>query len=130
MAQLSFTVHIDSLDINNESFSKTLIGPDWFNAADYPKAVFVSERIERKGNTEGLVSGQLTLKGVTKPVTFSVKFNGGLKNPLSRKQTLGFEASGKIKRSDFGVDKFLSIAGDKFDFDTVRLSFNGEFQKS
>jgi len=118
------------LDINNESFQKTLLGADWFDANNHPTARFVSKEIIRDGEKSGTISGDLTIKGTNKPVSFDVQFNGGLKNPLSRKHTLGFEAIGQIKRSDFGITKYLSIAGDKFDFDTIRIKFNGEFQKN
>ena len=129
-ARLIFTANIASLDINNESFQKTLLGADWFDANNHPTARFVSKEIIRDGEKSGTISGDLMIKGTTKPVSFDVQFNGGLKNPLSRKHTLGFEAIGQIKRSDFGITKYLSIAGDKFNFDTVSIKFNGEFQKN
>jgi len=82
-----------------------------------PEAIFVLDNVRVTGGNTGIASGQLTLRGVTNPVTFDAEFLAGLTNPLTRKYTVGFEA------------KLLSFAGDKFDFDTVKLEFNGEFQR-
>jgi polyisoprenoid-binding protein YceI len=129
-ASLRAAVQTASLDVNNESFAKTLIGPEWLDSGAYPEAVLVVDNVAVTGGNTGTASGELTLRGVTNPVSFDVQFLAGATNPLTRKYTVGFEAKAKIKRSDFGIDKFLSIAGDKFDFDTVEIEFNGEFQRS
>ena len=128
-AQMVLTADISSLDVNNESFEKTLIGDGWFDAGSYPEARFVLSGLSKTGQDTATATGQLTLKGVTNPVTFDVRFIGAINNPLTRKYTLGFDAKGRIKRSDYGITKLLSVAGNKFDFDTVDLHFNGEFQK-
>jgi polyisoprenoid-binding protein YceI len=61
------------------------------------------------------VTGDLTFHGVTKPVTLAVKFNGAGTNVLDKKYTAGFEVSGKIKRSDFGVKTYVPLIGDDVD---------------
>ena len=61
------------------------------------------------------VAGTLTLHGVTKPVTFSVKFNGAGVNALDKQYTVGFEVRGRIKRSEFGVTKYIPLVGDDVD---------------
>ena len=129
-AKLRAVVQTASLDVNNESFAKKLIGEEWLDSGAHPKALFVLDSVSVTGGNTGKASGQLTLRGITQPVTFDVEFLAGLTNPLTRKYTVGFEARGEIKRSDYGIDKYLSIAGDKFDFDTVKLEFNGEFQRN
>lgn len=127
-AKLQATVQTNSLDVNNADFERRLIGKDWLDSGAFPEAVFTLDNVEVTGGNTGLARGQLTLRGITMPVTFETQFIGGLTNPITRKYTIGLEAHGEIKRSDYGIDKYLSIAGDKFDFDTVRLEFNGEFQ--
>lgn len=129
-AKMRVSVQTASLDVNNDSFAKTLTGQEWLDSAAHPEAVFVLYEVTVTGGNTGTASGALTLRGVTHPVSFEVVFLAGLTNPLTRKYTIGFEAKGKIKRSDYGIDKYLSIAGDKFDFDTVEIEFNGEFQRS
>ncbi|WP_371397841.1 YceI family protein [Fretibacter rubidus] len=128
-AKMVLTAQVDSLDVNNDSFAETLIGESWFDASAHPEARFVLNGITQTGQDRATATGELTLKGVTNPVTFDVRFIGAINNPLTRKYTLGFEAKGSIKRSDYGITRLLSVAGDKFDFDTVHLHFNGEFQK-
>lgn len=128
-AKMRMVVKTASLDVNNEKFEKTLTGDEWLNSAAFPEASFVLDNVTITGGNNGKASGQLTLRGVTQPVEFQVEFLAGLTNPLTRKYTVGFEAHGEIRRSDYGIDKYLSIAGDKFDFDTVKLDFIGEFQR-
>lgn len=127
-AQLHATVQTASLDVNNADFARKLTGEDWLDSGAHPEATFNLSSVEVTGANTGLARGELTLRGITLPVTFETEFIAGLTNPLTRKYTIGFEARGEIKRSDYGIDKYLSIGGDKFDFDTVRLEFNGEFQ--
>ena len=128
-AKMSMVVQTASLDVNNEDFAKTLTGDEWLDSGAHPEAIFVLDNVVVTGGNTGRASGQLTLRGITQPVTFDVEFLAGLTNPLTRKYTVGFEARGEIKRSDYGINKYLSIAGDKFDFDTIKLEFNGEFQR-
>lgn len=129
-ARATLTAQTASLDVNNSNFQAKLIGPSWLDSAAYPQAVFTLENITVTGENTGIARGALNLKGIVQPVEFKVKFLGGLKNPLTRKYTVGFEARGAIKRSDYGITKYLSMAGDKFDFDTIEIEFNGEFQKT
>jgi polyisoprenoid-binding protein YceI len=68
--------------------------------------------------------GDLTLHGVTKSVTLDARFIGSGVNPLDKKYTAGFEITGDIKRSDFGVTKYVPLIGD-----TVHLSINAAFEK-
>lgn len=128
-AALRAVVQTASLDVNNEKFERTLRGPQWLDSGAYPEAVFRLESVSVTGENEGRAEGRLTLRGITQPLSLDVKFLAGLKNPLTRKYTVGFEARGHIKRSEYGIDKYLGIAGDKFDFDTVTIEFNGEFQR-
>jgi len=128
-ARLDMRVEVASLDVNNEKFGQTLTGSDWLDADRYPEARFTIEAVTITGANRGQAAGQLTLQGITKPLILDVVFTGGARNPLTRKYTVGFAASGAFKRSDFGIDALLSFAGDKFDFDTVMLDFNGEFAK-
>lgn len=128
-ARLSASVSIDSLNVNNPDFKAELMDSDWFDAAQFPMASLTLDGVTQMGPASGRATGQLTMRGVTQPVIWDIDFSGGARNPLTQKYTIGFAARAKIKRSDFGMDKYLSIAGDKFDFDTVSLEFNGEFQK-
>lgn len=123
-ARVSAVIDVNSLDVNNPPFAETLIGPGWFDASGFPQAKFESTTITLTGDTTGQMTGTLTLKGVTHPITFDVGFVGGAENMLSGKYTVGFSATGTFKRSDFGVSKFLGVVGDD-----VTLEIHAEFQR-
>ena len=77
--------------------------------------MFKAEKITTTGKDTANVTGDLTLHGVTKPVTLKVKFNGAGVNVLDKKYTVGFDATGKIQRSDFGVKTYIPLIGDDLD---------------
>jgi polyisoprenoid-binding protein YceI len=80
-----------------------LKSPDFFNAAEFPAITYKSTAIHFKGDTPASIEGNLTILGVTKPVTLAIDaFNCGT-NPMSKKDECGAGASAHIKRSDFGV---------------------------
>src|SRR6185369_30488 len=74
--------------------------------------------------TTGKMTGDLTIHGVTKPVTFDVTYNGGLKAPIGNAYDLGFHATTTIKRSDFGLDKMM---WNSFVGDDVKLTIEAMF---
>lgn len=123
-AHVEAKVDIASLDVANEEFARTLIGPDWFDAAAYPEATFISTQVERTGETTGRMTGDLTLHGVTQPVTLDVTFNGGAQDILRGGYVVGFSARGSFSREAFGVDKFDGIVGDD-----VAIEIEAEFVK-
>jgi len=95
-----------SIDTNLKARDDHLRSPDFFNAAEFPALHFVSTRVEKSGEMSGKVTGNLTLLGVTKPVTLDVTFNKAAPHPLPRYNqvlTSGFSVRGTIKRSDWGM---------------------------
>jgi polyisoprenoid-binding protein YceI len=89
--------------------------PDFFGPAPAP-ARFVSTSVKAKGMT-AIITGDLTLNGVTKPVTFEAEFVGAGNNPFNKKATVGFEAETEIKRSDFGVNYAIPFVSDEVELD-------------
>lgn len=112
-SKLDVTINPASVDTNNEKLQAELVSPQWFDTAKYPRITFVSTKIEKLNATGGKVTGDLTLHGVTKPVTLDVTFNGVGANPIMKVEQLGFAAKGKIKRSDFNVSQYLPMVGDE-----------------
>ena len=110
-------------DTNLAELVKKLVGADWFDAAKFPSATFVSTKVEKTSATKGKVTGDLTIHGVTKPVVLDVTFNGAGQNPIAAVPQLGFSATTKIKRSDFGVAQYIPMVGDE-----VTLTIESEFQ--
>ncbi len=89
-----------------------LKSPDFFNAAEFPAIIYKSTAMHFKGDTPASVDGNLTILGVTKPVTLTIDaFNCGT-NPMNKKEECGAGASAQIKRSDFGVKFGLPAVGD------------------
>lgn len=97
--------------------------PDFFGPAPAP-ARFVSTKVERTGDMTANITGNLTLNGVTKPVTLDVDFHGAGTNPYNKKASVGFEAEGKIRRSDFGIAYGIPMVSDE-----VELEIHAAFEK-
>lgn len=95
-----------------------------FDAANFRTINFVSTGLTKTTDTTGDLAGNLTFRGVTKPVTLQVQFNGGRVHPFSGKRVMGISARGKIKRSDFGANNWLPMIGDD-----VELIIETEFLK-
>ena len=103
-ARSTFEGEIDvaSIDTGNSQRDDHLRNGDFFDAPGHPKITFKSTRIEPKGEGEYVVHGDLTMRGVTKPVALDVEFHGTSKNPWG-KTVAGLSARGTINRKDFGV---------------------------
>jgi polyisoprenoid-binding protein YceI len=92
--------------------------PDFFGPAPAPaRFVSTSVKVDAKDKTKATITGDLTLNGVTKPVTFEAEFTGAGANPFNKKATVGFEAETSIKRSDFGVNAFIPFVSDEVELD-------------
>jgi polyisoprenoid-binding protein YceI len=96
-------IDVASIDTDNVDRDNHLRTNDFFDAQNHPKITFKSTRIEVKDAGEYLVHGDLTIRGVTKPVALDVEFLGTSKNPYG-KTVAGFNARGTINRKDFGVN--------------------------
>lgn len=105
-AKLEATVDPASLAVENPpaGFLESLLGPDWFNVAQFPEMIFRSTKIEMTGDDTARVTGDLTLHGITLPVVFDAKFNGGYAgHPFDPNARIGFSARGGLSRSAFGI---------------------------
>jgi polyisoprenoid-binding protein YceI len=95
-------IAIDSVDTGNEARDAHLKAPDYFDAAQYPTATFASTAVRADGD-HYVLDGDFTLKGVTKPVSLELEFNGT--NPgMGHGEVAGFTASVELNRKDFGID--------------------------
>jgi polyisoprenoid-binding protein YceI len=123
-SKLDISIPVDSVTTTVSKLTDELKGDKWFDTTKFPKATFVSTQVvpTAEGAT---VTGNLTLHGVTKPVVLHVRFIGAGVNPIDKAYTVGFEATGTIKRSDFGVTTYLPAVGDE-----VQLSIAGAFEQA
>lgn len=105
-----------------EDFDAKIAGETFFDAAKYPEIKFVSTKVERLGSDTGKVHGDLTFHGVTKPVTLDVTLVGAKPHPMQKVGAMGFSATTRIKRSDFGVNALVPMVGDE-----VMVQIEAEF---
>ncbi|HYC30368.1 MAG TPA: YceI family protein [Chitinophagaceae bacterium] len=100
-AKINFTVDVTSINTDNENRDKHLKSDDFFNAEKFPQMKFESTSLVPQGNNKYKLNGNLTIRDVTKPVTFDVTYGGELKT--SRGTTIGFKAQGTINRFDYNL---------------------------
>jgi polyisoprenoid-binding protein YceI len=121
---LEVSVPVASVSTTNKTLDAELKSSAWLDAAADPTMTFRSTSITPTGPSTADVAGELTLHGVTHPLVLKAKFNAGGVNMLDRAYTIGFEVSGVIKRSDFGVKTYVPLIGDD-----VTLIISAAFEK-
>ncbi|MGE4132207.1 MAG: YceI family protein [Bdellovibrionales bacterium] len=122
-SSFEITTKADSITTLNEKRDKHLKGPDFFNTKQFPKIALKSKSIKRVGESKYQVEAALTMKGVTKPVSFEfTQYNTG-KDPWGNTRT-GGEAIFKIKRTDFGMT-YMSKPGEIGDEVEMMVSIEG-----
>jgi polyisoprenoid-binding protein YceI len=97
------TIGVGSIDFGNDELNEHARGPDMFDVAKYPTAVYKGKLTDFEDGKPGKVVGTLTLHGVTKPLTLEIDEFLCKPNPMSKKETCGADASAEFDRSDFGV---------------------------
>ena len=97
------TIGVGSIDFGNDELNEHARGPDMFDVAKYPTAVYKGKLTDFEDGKPGKVVGTLTLHGVTKPLTLELDEFLCKPNPMSKKETCGADASAEFDRSDFGV---------------------------
>ncbi|HZG87711.1 YceI family protein [Paenibacillus sp.] len=101
-ASISFSVDLASVNTNNDDRDNHLRSADFFDVENHPKLTFAATKIEKTGDGEYSVTGDLSLHGVTRSETFQVEFEGEGKDPWGNTKA-GFHASGTLNRSDYGL---------------------------
>nr|WP_087573501.1 YceI family protein [Sphingomonas sp. CDS-1] len=123
-SQVDIRVPAASLSTSNATLDGELKGDKWLDVAKFDTVRFRSTRVTKTGESTADIAGDLTLHGVTKPIVLKAKFNAAGPNPMSKAYTVGFEVSGDIKRSDFGVSSYVPMIGDD-----VHLIISAAFEK-
>ena len=122
-ARLEIEVPISGLVVTSEKFSEHLRSADMLDAAKFPTATFKSTSIEVLGE-KAKVTGDLTVHGVTKSVKLDAAFHGAGVNPMTKAETVGFSATARIKRSEFGLGYATPVVSDD-----VELTIVAAFEK-
>lgn len=128
-AQITFALDVNSIDTNQEQRDEHLRNNDFFDAAIYPQIIFTSTSLTAKGDDQYKLTGNMTIKDVTKPVTLDVEF-GGVATDFYGNEKAGFEISGKINRKEFGLTfHAVTEAGSIVLGDDVKLSASVQLVK-
>jgi len=129
-AKIDFSLDIDSIDTNQSQRDEHLKSPEFFDAATYPKITFESTSFTKTDEEDEYeLAGNLTIKGITKPVTLDVEFGGAAADFYGNTKA-GFEISGKINRKDFGLTwSGVTEAGSVVVGEDIKLLINVQFAK-
>jgi polyisoprenoid-binding protein YceI len=122
--KLDVSIPIDRISTTNATLDGELKSADWFDAAKYPTIHFVSQAVTQTGPKTARIAGTVTMHGVSKPIVLAVTFVGAGVNPMDKAYTAGFKATGTLKRSDFGVSKYVPMVSD-----AVTLTINAAFEQ-
>ncbi|HRI77109.1 MAG TPA: YceI family protein [Alphaproteobacteria bacterium] len=112
-SSVEVTIDANSLSLHDDKWEEHVKSADFLNVAAHPSIKFKSSKVEKTGDNTGRITGDLTLLGVTQPVTLEVVFNKAAIHPYSKQFVAGFSATGSLNRSAFGMDYGLPGIGDE-----------------
>jgi polyisoprenoid-binding protein YceI len=122
-SRVAIEIPLSGLTVTSPGFAKHLATADLFDVAQFPTARFVSRSVSVRGN-QATILGDLTLRGITKPLTLAARLHGTGANPMNKKQTVGFSATARLKRSDFNLGYAVPNVSDE-----VNLEITAAFEK-
>jgi len=125
-ARLEVTLPLAGLDTHVPALNEHLAKPDFFDTARYPMVTYRSTRVEAVGQDRFRVTGDLTLHGVTLPLVLDATLNRIGKHPMSGLPSIGFDATGTLKRSAFGISMYTPNVSDEI---TLRVTTEGSAGK-
>ena len=126
-SSVDVTLPMSRLDTHVKDLDEHLKQADFFDAAKYPVVTFKSTRVVPVDATHFKVDGNLTVHGVTKPVTLDATLNKVGPNPMGKTQSIGFDATATLKRSDFGVGAYVPMVSDEV---KIRITTEGSVPKA
>lgn len=126
-AVVEMTADVNSINTDNSRRDEHLKGPDFFDAAKYPTLTFKSKSFQKVDGKKYKMTGDLTMHGVTQPITLDVTLTGPvtMDSPKGKQEKAGFKITGTLKRSDFKIGNApVAVIGDE-----IELKANAEFSK-
>jgi polyisoprenoid-binding protein YceI len=128
-AQVEFSADINSINTGVSDRDNHLKSADFFDAANHPKLTYKSNSFKKTGDNEFLMSGDMTMRGTTRPLEMKVEFGGIMQDPYGNIKA-GFELSGKLNRKEFGLHwNAVTEAGGVVVADEIKLALNVELAK-
>ncbi|MFO1265411.1 MAG: YceI family protein [Steroidobacteraceae bacterium] len=112
-ASVDVTIDTKSVSTGSELFNGHIQGADFLDTANFPTATFKSTAAKFEGDRPVAIEGNLTIKGVTKPVTLTVTAFRAGEHPMMKKPQIGADATVQVKRSDFNMGKYVPMVGDE-----------------
>ncbi len=110
---VDITIDTRAIDTGSAVFNEHIQAEDFLDTAKYPTATFKSTRVVFEGDQPRAIEGDLTIKGITKPVTLQVTHFATMTHPMLKKDAIGANASTLIKRSEFNAGKYAPYVGDE-----------------
>ncbi|MEO9970146.1 MAG: YceI family protein [Hyphomonadaceae bacterium] len=124
---VNVTITANSIDSDIGVFNDHLNSENWFDTAQFPEITFVSTSLTQDAENydKGTLTGDLTIKGITKPITLDVDLLGSMgEHPINKAPTIGVNATGSVLRSDFGLGAYAPAVSDK-----ITITVSGEFNR-
>ena len=112
-SSVQVTLPLSGLNGFSDKFNTHLNSGDFFESAKFPAATFKSTKVVAAGAGKLKVTGNLTIKDITKPLVLEVRLNGRGEHPMRKLQAIGFDATGTVKRSDFGLGNYAPAVSDE-----------------
>jgi len=114
-ATLDVSVPLATLELGDADWNQTMLKRSFLDAGRQPQARFVATRVEPGEPGHATVFGQLTLRGISREVALDVKMNALKRNPVTQRRSAGFSATASLSRSDFGMQSWPNVIGDRID---------------
>ena len=112
-SSVTVTLPVAGLDGFTDAFNQHLLSAELFDAAKYPQITFASTRVDAAGEGKLKVTGDLTIKGVTREVVLDATLNGAGPHPMAGREAIGFDATATVKRSEFGLGYAVPAVSDR-----------------
>jgi polyisoprenoid-binding protein YceI len=116
-AAVDIVIDAKSVNTGSATFNEHIQGEDFLDTAKHPTATFKSTKVVFEGDKPVSIDGNLTLKGITKPVTLKVTSFHAMPHPMAKKDAIGANATTKVKRTDFNMGKNVPYVGDEVTID-------------
>lgn len=110
-SRVDVSIDIATLDMGDAKWTETVLSNQFLDVKHWPRARFVSESVEKTSDNKGVIRGQLSWRGKTRPVTLDVTFNRIRNDPYTFRQKAGFSATARFERSDFGMQRYQDAVG-------------------
>lgn len=126
-SSVNVTIPVTSINTNVKALDEHIKSADFFDAVKYPNITFKSTKVETKDKKHFKITGDLTVKGVTKPVVLNAVLNKQAVHPMTKLQSVGFNATTSFDRSAFGIGNYVPNVGDKI---TVNITTEASVPKN